>query len=267
LNYTCQMAVDTSHHLITHVGADYANKKDNQSLQAVIGHLQNRLNKQGLLWRNILADAGYSSGENYAFLEKRGLENFIPAHGTYKGGPEGFVYHREGDYWQCPQGQSIPFVKIFNEGKNNTKKKEYRASKHVCKGCELRSSCLKSQQEKRITITYYREEYERGIARIKSKQGRSMKAKRQSTVEPVFGILTQFMGLRKINTKGIRQANKVMLLSGTAYNLKKLLKYTSKRVETGQKKAVAMIIRIINVIDVKMMRYQPFKSKAGLLNV
>ncbi len=33
--------------------------------------------------------------------------------------------------------------------------------------------------------------------------GRVMKAKRQSTVEPVFGTLTQFMGLRKINTIGI----------------------------------------------------------------
>ncbi len=36
--------------------------------------------------------------------------------------------------------------------------------------------------------------------------GRVMKTKRQSTVEPVFGTLTQFMGLRKINTIGMRQA-------------------------------------------------------------
>ncbi|MFH6605137.1 transposase [Maribacter algicola] len=45
-----------------------------------------------------------------------------------------------------------------------------------------------------------------------------MKGKRQSTVEPVFGTLTQFMGLRKINTIGIKQANKVMHLSAIAYN-------------------------------------------------
>lgn len=31
-----------------------------------------------------------------------------------------------------------------------------------------------------------------------------MKTKRQSTLDPVFGTLTQFMGLRKINTKGIQ---------------------------------------------------------------
>ena len=60
-----------------------------------------------------------------------------------------------------------------------------------------------------------------------------MKGKRQSTVEPVFGTLTQFMGMRKINTIGIEQANKVMHLSAMAYNLKKYLKFTEKRVKSG----------------------------------
>jgi len=62
-----------------------------------------------------------------------------------------------------------------------------------------------------------------------------MKAKRQSTVEPVFGTLTQFMGLRKINTIGIAQANKVMHLSAMAYNLKKYLKFISKTVKSDAK--------------------------------
>jgi len=60
-----------------------------------------------------------------------------------------------------------------------------------------------------------------------------MKAKRQSTVEPVFGTLTQFMGLRKVNTLGIKQANKCMHLSAIAYNLKKYLKFTQKRTKSG----------------------------------
>jgi len=60
-----------------------------------------------------------------------------------------------------------------------------------------------------------------------------MKGKRQSTVEPVFGTLTQFMGLRKINTIGLKQANKVMHLSAMAYNLKKYLKFISKTVESN----------------------------------
>ena len=75
---------------------------------------------------------------------------------------------------------------------------------------------------------YFKAEYERNIARVESNRGRYMKGKRQSTVEPVFGTLTQFMGLRKINTIGIKQANKVMHLSAIAYNLKKYLKFVQK---------------------------------------
>ncbi len=86
--------------------------------------------------------------------------------------------------------------------------------------CQLRGACLgKSAQEKKFSVTYYREEYERNIARVESPQGRYMKGKRQSTVEPVFGTLTQFMGMRKINTIGLAQSKKVMLLSAIAYNL------------------------------------------------
>lgn len=46
-----------------------------------------------------------------------------------------------------------------------------------------------------------------------------MKGKRQRTVEPVFGTLKEFMGLRKVNTIGIGQANKCMHLAAIAYNL------------------------------------------------
>jgi len=51
----------------------------------------------------------------------------------------------------------------------------------------------------------------------------------------VFGTLTQFMGLRKINTIGIKQANKVMHLSAMAYNLKKYLKFITKIVKSDAK--------------------------------
>ena len=236
LNYMSQLSVDTAHHVITDIWAYHADKKDNQYLQNITNRLKTRLNKQGLIWRNCVADTGYSSGENYAFLEKESLKSYIPPHGTYKGGPDGFVYNKEQDYYLCPQGKKIPFKKVFYEKKNSTKKKEYRGSTMLCKGCSLRSACLgKSAQEKKFTVTYYREQYERAIARVESKRGRYMKAKRQSTVEPVFGTLTQFMGLRKINTIGIKQANKVMHLSAMAYNLKKYLKFITKKVRRDAK--------------------------------
>lgn len=74
--------------------------------------------------------------------------------------------------------------------------------------------------EKQFSLTYYRNEYERNILRVENPQGRYMKGKRQSTMEPVFGTLTQCMGLRKINTIGPTQANKLMHFLAVAYLLK-----------------------------------------------
>ena len=154
------------------------------------------------------------------------LDAFIPPHGTYKGGPEGFTYHKEGDYWLCRNKQKVTYRKTFIEKKNDNKKKLYLTKPSQCKGCPFKRECIGNSPERRITITAYTEEYARTIAKLKTPRGRRMKALRQSVVEPVFGILTQFMGMRKLYTKGIQNANKQMLMAATAYNLKKLLKYT-----------------------------------------
>lgn len=85
LNYHAQMAVDTAHHVIIFMQADFANKHDSRSLLGIVDPLARRLRNEGLKVENILADAGYSSGDNYADMELRSLNAYIPPHGTYKG--------------------------------------------------------------------------------------------------------------------------------------------------------------------------------------
>ena len=97
-------------------------------------------------------------------------------------------------------------------------------------GLSIKAKCLGKSHEKKIAITYYKEEYERAISRSRTRVGRRMKSIRQSTVEPVFGTLIEHLGMRKMNTIGIRQANKNMLLAAVAYNLKKYLKFEYKTV-------------------------------------
>ena len=53
----------------------------------------------------------------------------------------------------------------------------------------------------------------------------SLKLKRQSTVEPVIGTLVAYHGIKKVNSKGIEQANKCLTTVAIAYNLKKILRY------------------------------------------
>jgi hypothetical protein len=52
---------------------------------------------------------------------------------------------------------------------------------------------------------------------------------RGSTVEPVLGTLVNYLGMRRVNTRGIKQANKCMLMAAVAYNVKKLLKWNGKK--------------------------------------
>ena len=227
LNYLCQLAVDIDKNVITYIGAHYAHKKDNQHLKQICNKLQPRLKKSGLLWTTILADAGYSSGENYRFLEQFNLQSYIPPHGTYKGGPEGFTYVKQEDYWLCPNGKKAKFKREKIE--KGTLKRYYFTTRGDCKECPLRKTCIRSQHEKKITITAFKQEYDRAINRVKSKYGQYLKSKRQSTVEPAFGTLLNFLGMSKVNTIGIQQAHKQITMAACAYNLKKLLKFNKHK--------------------------------------
>lgn len=262
LNYTAQLSVDTAHHVISDIMAAYADKKDNQSLEQITRRVKARLHKQGLLWHNIIADTGYSSGENYAFLEGEAIRSYIPPHGTYKGCPENFTYNDEGDYYLCRNSKKLLFkgTKPNVKGIKGIKVNHYATLGKDCRTCTYATACKGNSNAKRISVTYYRPEYERAIERIQSKQGKYMKKKRQSTVEPVFGTLTQFMGLCKVSTKGIRQAHKVMLMAAVAYNIKKYLKFTRKLSGSMVKEASVMVLSFLDQLWLYMGLGNPLKT-------
>ncbi len=83
-----------------------------------------------------------------------------------------------------------------------------------------------------------------------------MKSKRQSTVEPVFGSLLNYYGMRKVNTKGIKQANKIMLTAATAYNLKKLLKFSKIQFGKAAEAAVCFYSSVFNDILMILSRFK-----------
>lgn len=227
LNYLSQMGVDSENHVITHIQSFHADKKDNQYLQEIVSQIEKRLIENGLHLTTILADAGYSSGENYAWFEEKGLDAFIPPHGTYKGGPKGFVYNKTGNFWTCPNGIKVTFRKTKIE-KGGIKKDVYFTTRKDCKNCPIKAQCIGKSHEKRIDITHYREQYERAIEKLKNQGPNKIKKKRQGIVEPVFGSLINFYGMRKVYTRGIQQSNKIMIMAAAAYNLKKYMKFQPK---------------------------------------
>jgi len=247
------MSVDTSYHVITHIRANYADKKDSMYLIGLVRQTQGRLKKNGLRMDTLLADAGYSNGENYKYLEGRKIVGYIPVHGQYEGVRKGFTYEPEADQWRCRNGKYATFRKIKYQ--KNHPEKHYLTTRADCKGCPWASECIGKSHEKRIRLTVYKDQYDRASKRSKTRKAAYYKTLRQSTVEPVFGTLINFTGMRKINTRGIESANKVMLMAAMAYNLKKLMKYGSSRTSLQAQKALKEGINRVRTVVELIHRY------------
>lgn len=84
---------------------------------------------------------------------------------------------------------------------------------------------------------------------LKDETRAKIKYIRSFTVEPIFGSLTQFFGMRKINTIGYKEANKVMLIAGTAYNLKKYLKFIERKSVSRAERVEASLDLFIAVLS------------------
>jgi Transposase DDE domain len=98
----------------------------------------------------------------------------------------------------------------------------------------LRTSCIGGRADyKKIEDTVDKHLYDAMHARLQTPYAKSMKKRRQSTVEPVLGTLINFMGMRRIWTRGLESANKFMIGGAIAYNLKKWLNYQERKVRTA----------------------------------
>jgi len=83
-----------------------------------------------------------------------------------------------------------------------------------------------------LQVTIDKELFEKMHNRLQTPMAKKIKKLRSSTVEPVLGTLVNFLGMRRVNTKGVSLAGKCMMMVAIAYNLKKIMKWQSKKVHT-----------------------------------
>jgi transposase len=249
LNYLGQVSVDTASHIITHIQAFEANKRDSQCLPSVIENLVDTLKQNGMFVEEVIADKGFSSGEALKVLEDNGITGYIPNRGQYIHERVGFTYHAEGDFYCCPNDKKLTFRGIY-QSLDGVFNKEYRADRKECNKCPLKSTCS-AYKEKGTVIkeTVDRPYYQRMHERMQSKKAKILMKKRQSTVEPVIGSLVNYTGMKKVNTRGLEQANKCMTLSAVAYNIKKLLNNKTIRVQTKAQEMLQSLRTVFNGIS------------------
>lgn len=233
LNYSMQTAVDIGSHVITNIEAHYADRRDSECLPQVLNNTINILHQQGLTVEEIAADAGYSSTKALQACVDNNITAYIPNFGQYKPSREGFTYYKESDHYECTRGIKLPYKKTYQD-KKGYYKKQYRSSARHCGHCPLRSVCIGGVADyKKIEDTVDKHLYDAMHQRLQTPYAKKMKKHRQSTVEPVLGTLINFMGIRRIWTRGIKSANKFMIAAAIAYNLKKWLNYKQRKVKTA----------------------------------
>jgi transposase len=239
LYYNGQIAVDTAHHVITHAESFTADGKDCRDLITIAEQLQSRLKQHGMQIEKILADGAYSSGENYQYLEQNNITPYIPLLGGALSGSEGFTYDEQNDWYICRNNKLLKGSgRAVDDGRGHQVKKYYSLQSD-CKNCPIRNTCITDKAKtKKVQHSIYKAELERAKARQQTVKARVMKRKRSSTVEPVWGTLINFTGMKRLNARGLKAANKMLLLAATVYNLKKWLKFTAPKVIT---KAAQMI--------------------------
>lgn len=230
LNYLAQVSVDTAGHVITQIQSDYADKKDSQCLPSVLNSTINNLGEYGIKVEEIVADGNYSSAEALRALEKFNIAGYIPNFGHYKSLREGFQYDAGKDCYLCTAGKLIEFKRLKQSHHSGNMMKEYCSNPKDCTACSLRSKCIDGKGSiKTIAVTADKDLFEKMHKRLQTPEAIVMKKLRSSTVEPVLGTLVNFLGMRRVNTKGIALAAKCMIMAAIAYNLKKLLKKTVDR--------------------------------------
>lgn len=234
LNYFGQIAVDDAHHVITGAMADDAKKRDSDCLPNILSQTIANLAGNELQVDQIIADSAYSSGSALRYCEEHNVDAYIPNFGRYKSSREGFLYNQELDQYECQRGnKAILSFKNIVRGKSNVTR-AYRSSQGVCNDCPLRGSCCSNPKKgKEIFDSIDKGYYDRMHAKlVKGNTAKIMSRIRSKTVEPVLGTLINYRNMKRVNTRGIFQANKHVLMAALSYNLKKLLDFMQKRVKT-----------------------------------
>jgi hypothetical protein len=147
-------------------------------------------------------------------------------------------FNKELHQYECIKEGSNKAILPFKGEKTDNKgytKRTYRSSESSCKNCPLREQCCgKSTKFKKIDDSIHKEHYDRMHQKLTQNPyyAKKMVRVRSKTVEPVIGTLVNFTNMKRVNTRGIKQANKHVLMAALTYNLKKYLKFITKKTKT-----------------------------------
>ena len=170
----------------------------------------------------MVADAGYDCGEFHAWVEEQGatpLTNYTDRAQKPAGYQKAdFSYDVTADCYQCPAGRLLRYQETDASGR-----RRYRSRMSDCKGCPQQGPCLGNGNRRSIFRLAGEESRARNIARCQTEAGQAALRRRKSIVEPPFGHLKTYGGLRLINCRGQAKARVKVIMAAVAWDLIKLV--------------------------------------------
>jgi transposase len=215
VGYNIQSAVDADSGLIIHHEIT-DESDDRRQLYPMAYQTKAELGRKTL---NVLADGGYSNGEQLAACDAEDISVTLPNNRNNSNQGNGyprsnFTYDADQDCYICPAGERLTYKTV------NRKEKRYMYTREGCDTCSLHSKCTKANK-RWVGRHFHEEAFERCEARLK--QNPALMRQRMAIVERPFAILKQIMGFRRFLCWGMDGARSEMSLLILSYNLKRMM--------------------------------------------
>jgi transposase len=217
--YNVQTAVDAEHALIL-AHAITLNAGDSDCLEPMAEAARKALDSTDPI--NILADKGYSNGEQASRCEQAGLIPHVPPRRGINNKGDGsmldrsvFLYQPQTDSFLCPEGKTLKRLALSRKDRAVY----YQAEAHDCGNCSLKSRC--TQAPKRLLTRHL---YDDVLSRMQQRTTPDKMRLRRCTVEHPFATLKyQIFGHPRFLLRGLNGAQTEISLAVMAYNLKRMV--------------------------------------------
>ena len=184
--------------------------------------------------KNVITDAGYGSEENYDYVVRNNIGNYIKYNNfdyertnEYKKRhfiSDRFVYNPEKDQYECPSGQVLDFAYIKKTKTDNGYKSERIVYKsRCCEGCQYKEKCCKGLKNRTIEVSPKLIEFKNTARQnLESENGKKLRSQRGVDVESVFGQIKHNKQFRRFYLKGLNKVNTEWGIVSIAHNIKKM---------------------------------------------
>jgi transposase len=222
--YSTNYLIDVDNAIIVDVEATTAIRQ--AEVLAAKRMIERAMERFDLYPARLMGDSAYGSADMLGWLVgEHGIQPHVTVFdksarndGTFS--CEDFTYNREHNVYFCPGGKKLTTTgTLVNDGATML----YRAGKHDCAGCVLKSKCCPNTPARKVPRSIH--EGARDMARqiAKSCEGRVSRRLRKK-IEMLFAHLKRILKLDRLRLRGPCGARDEFLLAATAQNLRKLAK-------------------------------------------